>query len=234
VTRYTKLNSGCCLGLLIGCSGLAILSRFPIVDVGFFPFKDKGHFFKFDGEASAGKGLAIARILFQGKTIDIATTHLIHGPYSEGYNLMVESADENKSIRYLQAKEIVSTLSHLSSDADILIFGGDVNAHPRKDLDRPYMMLRALMRDTLIEVFGTWSSLQPEFATYANPRNTYTKQYVPERLDYLMYRTIKSISMSTVEFKMPNLQTRTSDNRAISLSDHEPLVATFLIQDHRK
>ena len=47
-------------------------------------------------------------------------------------------------------------------DADILIFGGDVNAHPRKDLDRPYMMLRSSELKSVIKSTYLFSSLREE------------------------------------------------------------------------
>jgi len=221
VSQYDNLNSGCTSFLLpLGCSGLTVLSRHPIVDVRLIPFNHRGNFWRFDGEIFVRKGLGAARILYKDKTIDVFTTHLVS--YTK--------ADDNKLVRYQQAQETVSIISN--SDADIQIFGGDINATPIDNLHQPYGMLSSIMKDALLEKYSG-ASFHPIFATFGNSENTYTRHYKPERIDYLMYRSTPSIKMTTLEFNMPIMLTRATDGRIISVSDHEPLAATFLIQDFR-
>lgn len=94
-------------------------------------------------------------------------------------------------------------------------------------------MLRTVLNDALVTRYPG-ASFHPIFATFGNSENTYTRHYKPERIDYLMYRCKDSISMKTQEFNMPIMLTRSADGRIISVSDHEPLFATFKIHDLRK
>ncbi|XP_023336100.1 putative neutral sphingomyelinase [Eurytemora carolleeae] len=221
VSQYDSINSGCTSFILpLGCSGLTVLSKYPIVDVRLIPFNHRGNFWRFDGEIFVRKGLGIARILYLDKTIDVFTTHLVS--YTK--------ADDNKLVRYMQATETVNLIS--KSDADITLFGGDINATPIDNMHQPYGMLRTVLKDAMVDKYPG-SSFHPLFATFGNSENTYTRHYKPERIDYLMYRSIDSISMKTVEFTMPIMLTRAADGRIISVSDHEPLSATFLIHDYR-
>jgi len=77
-TPYESINSGCTSFLLpIGCSGLAVLSKFPIVEAKLVPFTHRGNFWRFDGEIFVRKGVGVARILWHEKTIDVFTTHMV-------------------------------------------------------------------------------------------------------------------------------------------------------------
>ena len=98
-TPYESINSGCSSFILpFGCSGLAVLSKHPIIEVReisqdlqpqltdlcplllqvrLVPFTHRGNFWKFDGEIFVRKGVGIARILWYEKTIDVFTTHLV-------------------------------------------------------------------------------------------------------------------------------------------------------------
>ena len=80
------------------------------------------------------------------------------------------------------------------SDADIAIFGGDLNASPILEPHHPYGMMRTLMKDSLTEKFPS-ASLHPAFATFGNADNTYTHNSIPERIDYLMFRAKNHIDM---------------------------------------
>ena len=86
--------------LPLGCSGLTILSRHPITEVRLVPFTHRGSFWRFDGEIFVRKGVGMARILWEGRTVDVFTTHLVS--YTK--------ADDNRLTRYLQAMETVSSL----------------------------------------------------------------------------------------------------------------------------
>ena len=80
------------------------------------------------------------------------------------------------------------------SDADIAIFGGDLNAAPIENQHHPYGMMRSVMKDSLTEKFPS-ASLHPAFATFGNADNTYTHNSIPERIDYLMFRAKSHIDM---------------------------------------
>ena len=59
-TYFGSFNSDCSGVILpLGCSGLTILSRHPLSEVVFTPFKVRGKFLKLDGEVLVQKGKAI-------------------------------------------------------------------------------------------------------------------------------------------------------------------------------
>jgi len=221
-TPYESINSGCTSFLLpIGCSGLAVFSKFPIIEARLVPFTHRGSFWRFDGEIFVRKGLGIARIQWHDKTIDVFTTHLVS---------YANKASDNKLTRYLQAMETVSMIG--LSDADIAIFGGDLNATPIDKPHHPYGMMRSLMKDTLTEKFPS-ASLHPSFATFGNADNTYTHHDMPERIDYLMFRAKKYLNMKVVDFSMPLFMTMTHEGQTVSLSDHEALLGVYTVKtDH--
>jgi len=219
ITHYESINSGCSSFILpLGCSGLTILSKHPIVEVRLVPFTHRGSFWRFDGEIFVRKGVGIARIRWGDKTIDVFTTHLVS--YTK--------ATDNKLTRYLQAMETVSLIAR--SDADIAIFGGDLNAGPIESPRHPYGMLRTVMKDSLIEKHPT-ASFHPVFATFGNAENTYTHKSVPERIDYLMYRAKSNIDMKVLDFTMPLFMTRTPEGQTVSLSDHEALLSVYSVEE---
>ncbi|XP_040572259.1 putative neutral sphingomyelinase isoform X2 [Lepeophtheirus salmonis] len=197
VTYYQTLN-GNCFGtfLPLGCSGLTILSKHPMQDAKMYPFQFKGTFWNFDGEVFVGKGVAKARILWNGFTVDVFTTHLIS--YTNHPN------QDNAKFRYMQALE---TVRHIrNSDADIKLFGGDLNTLPITDSREPYGILSTVLTDSLIDKFPR-ASFSPYYSTFGNKKNTYTRDFVPERIDYLISHGYK-----------------------ISLSDHEPIVGVFAVE----
>ena len=85
------------------------------------------------------------------------------------------------------------------SDADIAIFGGDLNASPILEPHHPYGMMRTLMKDSLTEKFPS-ASLHPAFATFGNADNTYTHNSIPERIDYLMYRAQSHLNVKVCTY----------------------------------
>lgn len=225
ITYYDALNTNCFGSYLpIGCSGLMIMSKYPIMDVALFPFKHRGSFWGFDGEIFVGKGVARARINWNGFTVDVFTTHMIS--YTNHPNR------DNTLFRYLQTLE---TAKHINnSDADIKLFGGDINALPFiNDRRQPYSILTSGLTDSLTDKFPM-ASLHPWFATFGNDRNTYTRSALPERIDYLMYASVSNIKMKTYEFIMPVFMTRNKQGRLISLSDHEAILAVYIVERKRK
>lgn len=90
------------------------------------------------------------------------------------------------------------------SDADIAIFGGDLNASPIEKPQHPYGMMRSIMKDSLTEKFPS-ASLHPAFATFGNADNTYTHNSLPERIDYLMFRAKSYLDMKVCHPKTNKL-----------------------------
>lgn len=224
-TYFGIFNSGCSGYLLpLGCSGLTILSRHPLVQVEFTPFKVRGSFWSFDGEIFVQKGLGRARILFgpDKLAIDLFTTHLVS--YTNNPNR------DNNLIRYMQTVETINLIN--STDADIKIFAGDVNALPLPGKRQPYSLLTSIMTDALVDRYPE-ASWHPWFATFGNRHNTYSSEYAPERIDYLMYWAAPHVAMCTLNFTMPMYTTKSRKGDIVSLSDHEALNAEFLIESRK-
>ena len=218
-TSFNEMNPACYeeFSVLtpIGCSGLALLSRYPLEYISFLPYDTRGNFWSFDGEYFVHKGIGRARIrLADGIKIDLFTTHLAH-------------LDE--SVRLEQTSEIAHFLDRLDQNgepADVKIFAGDVNSMPH---GRPYNILTSLMKDSLMDRYPEIISKDSVFATYNNRHNTYADGN-PERIDYLMYWAGPHVALVTSQYTMPILRTINSKGRAVSLSDHEALSVEFIIE----
>ena len=206
------------------------MSRHPIQYVQFQPFTRRGYLFNFDGEIFARKGLASARILFHDLTVDVFTSHFA------SYR---DDPKTNSIVRRLQTLETATAIRH--SDADVKVFGGDINALPAATFPGvPYNILTSVMTDACAERFpggggnGGGARMHPVFDTYGNRRNSYTGDSTHNgRIDYLMY-TAKGrpgLRVYTKEFKLPRFTWRssTTGRHRISISDHEPLLADFAI-----
>jgi len=227
-TYFGIFNSGCSGYLLpLGCSGLTILSRHPLQEVEFTPFKVRGSFWSFDGEIFVQKGLGRARIhwpLSDGSRlkIDFFTTHLVS--YTNNPNR------DNNFVRYMQTLETVKYID--KTDADVKIFAGDVNALPYRGKRQPYSLLTSIMTDSLVDKYPD-ASWHPWFATFGNKYNTYSSDFTPERIDYLMYWASPEVAMCTRNFTMPMYNTQNEKGDIVSLSDHGALSAEFLIEKRR-
>lgn len=220
VTYYSTANNNCYGSFLpIGCSGLAILSRHPIQEMAMYPFQHRGTFWNFDGEIFVGKGVVRAQIRWKGLTVDVFTTHMIS--YTNNPNR------DNTLFRYLQA---IDTVRHIRrSNADIKLFGGDINALPYMSAKQPYAILMSTLKDSLLDRYPR-ASFHPWFATFGNERNTYTRSADPERIDYLLYYSAPWVKMTTYEYSTPVILTRNVKGSHISLSDHEAISCTFVIE----
>ena len=109
----------------------------------------RGSFWNFDGEVFVRKGIARARSRWNGFTVDLFTSHLVSYTNNPNYdNTMYRSARcgviandligfEHKHTRFLtielhfrfqQVMEVARAIR--DSDADVKLFGGDLNALP--------------------------------------------------------------------------------------------------------
>ena len=74
------------------------------------------------------------------------------------------------------------------SKADFIILGGDFNASPMMELDKTYNKVKKVMTDTFQEIMDNIKAwLNEEFATFANPRNTYTGSAAKSGLKPVIY-----------------------------------------------
>jgi len=231
--------SGACDGKILptGCSGLAIVSRYPFQEVNFHEFSVSGDFFWNDGEYFAKKGVGHVRIEPQPNvTVDVYVTH-------------TAASDYNSYYREIQTKEVVDLVK--SSTADFAIVGGDFNIDPRMTNETTYQTLTAELKNSMHEFFYYIEEcLNPARATYANPVNSYSSDYKdgPQLYDYILHKTTGWNAIVTNIFDVPYLKANifrdlvtddSSENRrrretkgspvTVSLSDHEAVTASLLL-----
>lgn len=227
MTEYGDFNS-LILPSPAGCSGLAIISRWKFIQSNFTQFTkqgDLGHLFS-DGEYLAGKGVGRAQVSPRpGIVVEVMVTHTI-------------SEDANYLTREQQADEIVEHIEN--SKADFVILGGDFNASPLMDMDKTYEKVKAVMTDVFQEIMANLKAwFKEEFATFANPRNTY-KDIKPNQkpviYDYIFHKKkTDDIGMIWAKwFYLPFLSGLSAENNTISLSDHEPVTSHLYLWKQQK
>jgi len=224
ITEYGDLTSSGCDGSIgpWDCSGLAIVSRFPIQEKNFTKFTRQGSLGSVisDGEYFAGKGVGRVAISPRpGLNIDVLVTHTI-------------SEASNSGIREHQADELVDVVK--KSPGHFVILGGDFNVAPTSEGDRTYHTVKEVMTDAFQEIKAALAAwLDPKFATFGNARNTYTGGVSePIIYDYIFHKknTDDAAMIWTNWFHLPFLNTiRGSDQSTISLSDHEAVTSHIFI-----
>ena len=119
-------------------------------------------------------------------------------------NITSSIPDNNYEIREKQADELIQLVE--KSQADFIILGGDFNASPLMDFDKTYHKIKKVMTDAFQEIMANFNAwLKEEFATYANPRNTYTggkDNLKPVIYDYIFHK--KNVSPSPLEEALLN------------------------------
>ena len=212
VLPYSTGSDDACISFFKNwhCSGLVILSKYPLENVNFIPFTQSG---SGNCEECVPKGILKAQIkLEHDLTIELFNAHLTS--WTEHF--------DNNDVRYNQTITLIEAIEN--SSADVKMFAGDANAAPKVEANEPYGLLTSLMTDSLTDVYGPRASWDPKFATWGHENNSYTKSDDPLRIDYIMYKVEDSrVSMKTTNFKIA-----TYGN--VSLADHEGIEAEYYIE----
>ena len=210
MTEVGDLAGSGCDGrwLPTGCSGLAVISRFPFQEVEFHPYSDHGNIFVSDGEYWAGKGVGRGRIEPDtNRTVDVFVTHTAASDYNY----------------YYRGKQVEELVGHVErSDADFVILGGDFNVDPRMN-ETSYRDLEKAMVNSVEEFFirlADWL-FNKDRATYGNPGNTYSNNDDPVVYDYIFHKANGRNTILTDFFNVPLLK--------MSLSDHEAVQAHLVL-----
>ena len=134
MTTFQQLNE--CDGYSngIGCSGLAIISKYPFLKVEFHKFHERGclQTALWDGERIFGKGFGIVRISPDDETnIDVFVTHTAADWTEECSFIECGSCPDyhNYYYRKSQVTQLINLVT--KSTADIKIVGGDLNTRPK-------------------------------------------------------------------------------------------------------
>eukprot|EP00092_Neocalanus_flemingeri_P007595 GFUD01008197.1.p1 GENE.GFUD01008197.1~~GFUD01008197.1.p1 ORF type:complete len:372 (+),score=74.51 GFUD01008197.1:85-1200(+) len=192
------------------CSGLAVVSRFPIKEITFTEYSVHGYIFYKDGEYWARKGVGRVRIEpAKNYTVDVFLTSTCAFDYNTYY-------------RQIQASEFANTVSQ--STANFVIGAGDFNIDPRTS-ETTYQSVKAVIKDTRKEYLGGERWLDPKLATYGNNKNSYSFAASSLVYDYFWHKTNGHNTMQVKQFLVPILKTK--DGK--SFSNHEATEATFAL-----
>ncbi|KAL0095573.1 DNase I-like protein [Phycomyces blakesleeanus] len=221
-------------------SGLAILSRFPIVSTSYFRYTLAGRPLKiFHGDYYVGKGCASACINHPDiGIIEVFTTHL-HAGYGD--------VDEYEGHRVTESWELSNLLRASAAQGRQVIATGDFNSIPTS---YNYALLKkhAFMTDAWLEAHSerlSQTGLDPGHRspheciqhlgiTCDSPANTWSKHFlkqqphskqVGDRLDYIFYRRTSQITCTGSVVAMTDYIPGTQ----MCYSDHFAVQATFSI-----
>lgn len=206
------------------CAGLLILSKHNLENSKFTPYAGMGASNNIGNfEDFNGRGVLEARMKMGSLTVDIFNTHLA--------SLFAEDNGLDNSLLEVRGNQVSTLLERIqASDANIKIFGGDLNAYPIKDdANSPYARMTQDMIDSFVDRYP-YQVGNPDFATHGKAGNTYSGKKPDKTVDYLMHWADPSgWTMATADFKIPEYKAINSDGKEVSISDHEPLHAEYLI-----
>ena len=210
------------------------------------------------GDWFASKGIGVCQIRFASKghdknasNVDFFDVHLYMSHYHADYD---PNNDRYIAHRVLQAFESAQWINLTSSGADLIIYAGDFNTEPES---LPYRILRILgslndswkeFTENILEADkrklqtcgSTSESLINSFTIVPSPSNCSTScirngsasdavlQIEGKRIDYIMYRPGRNVSVKVHNSSLPLPATIPSQN--FSFSDHEALDAIFTLK----
>ena len=131
-------------------------------------------------------------------TVDIFNTHLHSDEKYTG---------EAEARRINQLRQILPEVER--SNADLVIFGGDFNDHPKS---RSYAELTRVLADAALEMknisyYHGCCKINKDLATFGNRHNFYTyntKEDFKQTLDYIMFRKPRPndrIDVKVIDFR---------------------------------
>lgn len=221
MTDYSEMTNGKCDGKVApdGCSGLALVSKFPFIEKSFTAYDDTGDIMKAfsDGEYLAHKGVGRVRIEpAPGHIVDVFWTHTC-------------ASDDNDYYRQKQVKQLMGVIKE--SNADFIILGGDFNADPTVNAKETTLPdINKVMVSAIEEFFKKIQNwLIPKEATYGNPKNSYSYQYSPVHYDYIFHKANDKNSIWTNLFNVPIFKFSKDKEHIVSYSDHEAVTAELYL-----
>ncbi|KAI7855527.1 Endonuclease/exonuclease/phosphatase [Circinella umbellata] len=246
-TQFTLPYAKCFYSGALG-SGLAILSKYPIVSTSYFRYSLAGRPLKvFHGDFYVGKGCGSVCIEHPDiGVLEVFTTHL-HAGYGK--------SDEYEGHRVSESWELANLLRSSAAQGRHVIATGDFNSIPTS---HNYQLLKAhaFMSDSWLEIHqeelshdsntnntntnsmesSLHDTVQPLGITCNSPMNTWSnpekfKQQpfsLGDRLDYIFYR--KSSQLQCIRSCVA--MTDHIPGTHMSFSDHFGVHSTFAIYDN--
>ncbi|PNF39814.1 putative neutral sphingomyelinase [Cryptotermes secundus] len=231
-------------------SGVCIFSRYTIENVFFHQWPLNGYVHKLHhGDWFGGKGIGLCRVKCKGININIYSAHIIFikifiptGKYTCAqdspflkpriFQLHAEynrRNDEYMAHRVLQAFDMSQFISITSTNADIVILGGDLNTEPG-DLAYRIICHNAQVQDSFLQA----QQVSVDYVgTNESSRNSYSdkklcmKKPAGNRIDYIMYKCRRGIEVQCLKYQFPLPERVPKQN--FSFSDHEALQVSFRV-----
>ncbi|KAG9056237.1 phospholipase C type enzyme [Serendipita sp. 407] len=227
-------------------SGLAIFSRFPIIESHVYPYSLNGSPSDLSGDWFAGKACAsvvIAHPLLG--QVEIFNTHFFAKGGEEGPEYW-------RAVRISNAWEMSRLVAGALGRGRHVIVTGDFNSSPHS-LPMKIMISRANLIDAwveshptlpsspigrntssnaarAIEVFGLTVDSPLNSWSLGKPLDPYARKWLGKRLDYILFRSPSAKSRPHLTIEETNVVMREKvPGRAFSFSDHFALEATFSV-----
>ncbi|XP_069678319.1 putative neutral sphingomyelinase isoform X2 [Periplaneta americana] len=200
-------------------SGVCIFSKYVIEDTFFHQWPVNGYIHKLHhGDWFGGKGIGLCKVKCKDITINIYSAHL-HAEYNR-WN------DEYMAHRVLQAFDM-SQFIRLTSTADVVILGGDLNTEPG-DLSYKIICHNAQLQDS----YSLAKEVSPDCkGTNESIRNSYTDKKLGldkpdgKRIDYILYKARPGLMVNCLKYQFP-LPDKVPEE-TFSFSDHEAVQVTL-------
>ena len=167
MTSFQELNDHRCIGyLMYKCSGLAIISRYPLTNIAFNLYNNNIWFGRGFGKATIRPNTDVM--------VELFVTHCS----------LFQNAQEKQVAQLMKAID--------ASEADVIVLGGDLNSSPYENTIS--IIRQHQMKDSKEEALEKEKWRNPKYMTMANAKNKYRNHRFglnrdPEILDYLFYRT---------------------------------------------
>lgn len=203
-------------------SGLALLSKYPIVSALFHAWSVNGYVHRIQhGDWFGGKGVGLAKIAVNDQLVNVYAAHL-HAEYDR-------KCDDYMAHRVIQAYDTAQFIESTRGNAVMQILAGDLNTEPG---DLAYRVLQT--NANLIDTADKKLYAAGHLGTNEIGRNSYTdpetgKKYPQgKRIDYIMYRIGEHFEGRLLEHRLP-LPDRIP-GKDISYSDHEAVYAKIILK----
>uniref|UniRef100_A0A182TGU1 sphingomyelin phosphodiesterase n=1 Tax=Anopheles melas TaxID=34690 RepID=A0A182TGU1_9DIPT len=202
-------------------SGLAILSRYPIVAAFFHAWSVNGYIHRIQhGDWFGGKGVGMAKISVNDQLVHVYVAHL-HAEYNR-------QCDDYMAHRVIQAHDTAQFIESTRGQSVLQVLAGDLNTEPG-DLAYRVLVTSSKLKDSYDR-----KSIGSGVGTNECHTNSYTDPMAAKqlpngkRIDYIMYRIGDHYEGRLLEHRLP-LPERVP-GQAFSYSDHEAVYAKLILK----
>uniref|UniRef100_A0A182J841 sphingomyelin phosphodiesterase n=1 Tax=Anopheles atroparvus TaxID=41427 RepID=A0A182J841_ANOAO len=202
-------------------SGLAILSRYPIVAAFFHAWSVNGYIHRIQhGDWFGGKGVGMAKISVNDQLVHVYVAHL-HAEYNR-------QCDDYMAHRVIQAHDTAQFIESTRGQSVLQILAGDLNTEPG-DLAYRVLVTCSKLKDSYDRqlIGSTVGTNECRSNSYTDP-SAAKQNPNGKRIDYVMYRIGDLYEGRLLEHRLP-LAERVP-GQTCSYSDHEAVYAKLILK----